>query len=443
MNNKMIKKMIATLTVAVMTFGFVGCGNTDNESVATSTSEKEKVEESQTVENTVESVEETGVTFPLEEEVTFDLMVRYDGDANEAMNAVPFWQELYEMTNVKINLIALPSESVMTNLNALFTAGKAGDAIVDNIISEADVISFASSGLIIPIEEYIEDPEIMPNFNEIVLAESPKSKGYITAADGHIYALPRYNANSGDYLESPLWINKAWLDAVGMGVPTSVEELEAAMIAFRDNDVNGNGDKNDEIPLLFVNNDSMSHMEGLLGIWGIATKDSANDHYFDIDDGKAIYVPTSDAYKDAIKTIAHWYDEGLVWSEAFSGDLAGFNTMLANDGVTSLAGIVPRKYITDAFKDQYVQLAPISADVRLKAYEITQTLRRAGFRCDVDLNNKKFKKLMNYADKIKVPKMIIIGKNDLDENKITIKDMQSGQQEQISIDDIVDYLKGE
>ena len=91
--------------------------------------------------------------------------------------------------------------------------------------------------------------------------------------------------------------------------------------------------------------------------------------------------------------------------------------------------------------DLYV--APISADVRLKAYEITQTLRRAGFRCDVDLNNKKFKKLMNYADKIKVPKMIIIGKNDLEENKVTIKDMQSGQQEQISIDDIVDYLKGE
>ena len=90
-----------------------------------------------------------------------------------------------------------------------------------------------------------------------------------------------------------------------------------------------------------------------------------------------------------------------------------------------------------------VYVAPISADVRLKAYEITQTLRRAGFRCDVDLNNKKFKKLMNYADKIKVPKMIIVGKNDLEENKVTVKDMQSGEQEQISIDNIADYLKGE
>ena len=90
-----------------------------------------------------------------------------------------------------------------------------------------------------------------------------------------------------------------------------------------------------------------------------------------------------------------------------------------------------------------VYVAPISADVRLKAYEITQTLRRAGFRCDVDLNNKKFKKLMNYADKIKVPKMVIIGKNDLEEGNVTVKDMQSGNQEQIAIENIADYLKGE
>ena len=90
-----------------------------------------------------------------------------------------------------------------------------------------------------------------------------------------------------------------------------------------------------------------------------------------------------------------------------------------------------------------VYVAPISADVRLKAYEIAQTLRRAGFRCDVDLNNKKFKKLMNYADKIKVPKMVIIGKNDLEQGNVTVKDMQSGNQEQIAIENIADYLKGE
>ena len=90
-----------------------------------------------------------------------------------------------------------------------------------------------------------------------------------------------------------------------------------------------------------------------------------------------------------------------------------------------------------------VYVAPISADVRVKAYEITQTLRQNGFRTDVDLNGKKFKKLMNHADKIKVEKMVIIGANDLKQGKVTVKDMTSGEQELIDIDNIINHLKGE
>ena len=50
---------------------------------------------------------------------------------------------------------------------------------------------------------------------------------------------------------------------------------------------------------------------------------------------------------------------------------------------------------------------------------------------------------MNYADKIKVEKMVIIGANDLEEGKITVKNMISGEQELVDIDNIVDYLKEE
>ncbi len=90
-----------------------------------------------------------------------------------------------------------------------------------------------------------------------------------------------------------------------------------------------------------------------------------------------------------------------------------------------------------------VYIAPISAEVRPKAYEITQLLRKEGIKTDVDLNGKKFKKLMNYADKIKVPKIIIIGANDLSENKVTVKDMNSGNQELVDIDNLLSYIKGE
>ena len=90
-----------------------------------------------------------------------------------------------------------------------------------------------------------------------------------------------------------------------------------------------------------------------------------------------------------------------------------------------------------------VFVAPITDDVRLKAYEITQLLRKNAIKTDVDLNGKKFKKLMNYADKIKVPKIIIVGSNDLAENKVTVKDMESGNQELVEIDNLLNYIKGE
>nr|WP_295000059.1 histidine--tRNA ligase [uncultured Methanobrevibacter sp.] len=88
-----------------------------------------------------------------------------------------------------------------------------------------------------------------------------------------------------------------------------------------------------------------------------------------------------------------------------------------------------------------VYVAPISKDVQTKAFEITQTLRQNGIRTDVDLNGKKFKKLMNYADKIKVPKIIIVGAKDLEEEKVTVKDMVSGEQELVAIENLISYLK--
>ena len=39
--------------------------------------------------------------------------------------------------------------------------------------------------------------------------------------------------------------------------------------------------------------------------------------------------------------------------------------------------------------------------------------------------------------------MIIIGANDLAEGKVTVKDMVSGDQELVDIDNIVNHIKGE
>lgn len=140
-------------------------------------------------------------------------MVKYDGDLEAELAKCAWWQRLYEETNVKVNFITMPSENTMGVLNAMFAAEEEGDAILGgSIINESNLSLMAANGLLLPMNAYIDDPEIMPNFNERVLAESPSTKGLITAPDGNIYSLPKYKAIEGNYLESPIWINKVWLD---------------------------------------------------------------------------------------------------------------------------------------------------------------------------------------------------------------------------------------
>jgi len=118
-----------------------------------------------------------------------------------------------------------------------------------------------------------------------------------------------------------------------------------------------------------------------------------------------------------------------------TGFALGFDRLMnAVDELTEKEELPP-------YLDIYV--APISKDVRTKAFEITQMLRKNGIKADVDLNGKKFKKLINYANKIGVEKIAIIGAKDLEEGKITIKDMISGEQELVDVEKVVDYLKGE
>lgn len=340
------KKILALLMIVALIAACVsGCGNK---------TEKEP--------EIITPVTEKGtISFPLEQEMTFDIMVRYDGDLDAALNNCAFWDRLHEMTNVKINFIVLPTDGTMGAFNAMFAANKEGDAILGgSMINESDLSLMAANGLLMPMNQYVDDPEIMPNFNERVLAESPATKAYITMPDGNIYSLPKYTALDGNFLECPLWINKHWLDRLNLPVPSTIEELEEALIAFRDHDMNGNGDPNDEIPYIFLNGHTYSHMEAILGLWGLATKDGINDSYVYIQNGKVQFAPTSRAYKDALTTLNRWYENDLIWSECFTGTEETFQAKVSSE--VPMVGLLAAKTITAGYEDYFVQLKPVAVE---------------------------------------------------------------------------------
>lgn len=91
---------------------------------------------------------------------------------------------------------------------------------------------------------------------------------------------------------------------------------------------------------------------------------------------------------------------------------------------------IPVKGHVDVF------VAPLSADLRDRAYEITQDLRRNGISTDVDLARKKLKKILSYADSLGSKYVVLVGARDIAAGKVTIKNMDSGDQELLDINAI-------
>lgn len=68
-------------------------------------------------------------------------------------------------------------------------------------------------------------------------------------------------------------------------------------------------------------------------------------------------------------------------------------------------------------------------------------LRRNGISAEIFPEQSKMKKQMTYADNKKIPFVAIVGETELAEKMITLKDMNSGEQEKLSIEDVIEKLK--
>ncbi len=90
--------------------------------------------------------------------------------------------------------------------------------------------------------------------------------------------------------------------------------------------------------------------------------------------------------------------------------------------------------------DAYV--VPVSDDVRIKAAEITAMLRRAGISCDMDIMGRKMAKALKYASSARARFAIIVGKNELEQDSVTLRNMASGDQEIVQITELAGSVQG-
>ena len=135
--------------------------------------------------------------------------------------------------------------------------------------------------------------------------------------DGTIYGLPQVNAGAELRVGVKLFINKQWLERVGMSVPTTTDELRALLTAFKQQDANGNGDPNDEIP--FCSADWANAQLALYGAFGLANRGFHNTAVdCDPETGAVRYIAACEPYRAFLEYMRDLYADGLIDKNLFT-----------------------------------------------------------------------------------------------------------------------------
>lgn len=240
-------------------------------------------------------------------------------------NDMKIMKDLFDQTQVTVNWENVSESVYSQQKNLIFgNVDDRPDAIYHAGMSAGEIMKYAKRGVFVPISDYLE---YMPNFAKI-LEERPDIKAQLTnPEDGKIYSLPRVEEIGLQENPNILFLNKNWaaqaiqagaVDGLSQedlvdGLTLTSQQMEDLLRYFKENDMNGNGDTDDERPLSFVYNNWQGNQCDLYGMFGL----NDNLEHRVVVDGKITYTIQDDRFKDATNFLAGWVSEGLIDKVSF------------------------------------------------------------------------------------------------------------------------------
>ena len=234
-----------------------------------------------------------------------------------------------EKFNVKFDVVSGTTDESLT---LMLASGDYPKLIYSSWFSMLDVVKYGELGVFVPLEDLIA--QYAPNVTK-AFDENPNLKAAVYAPDGHIYMMPYWEECYHCSMAMKMWINTAWLKAVGMEMPTTTDEFEKVLIAFRDKDPNGNG-KKDEIALTGFtkgwNGDPWAFLMNAF-IYNTGTESD----YTYVNGDKVAFAPIQPEWKEGLKYIKNLYAQGLYDPQAFTQNAEQFKNLAL--GEDELVGV--------------------------------------------------------------------------------------------------------
>ena len=286
--------------------------------------------------------------------VTLRIMVEKTDMHTKGFDNMAFNTDYQKKTGVTIKWETYASSERHTKKTTALASGNYPDIMcMIDAFRSSEIVKYGDAGLLLDISNDLA--KWAPNVKKAIDSDS-SVKNSDTTPSGKIYSVPSVSSVE-DHMLFPekMYINKKWLDTLGLKIPTTYAEFTSVMRKFKDGDPNGNGIK-DEIPFAVDNFNPMiaGAPQGIEWRWD-------TDRMYVDESGKVGYFMASDAYRSSIKFLKTLYSENLLDRNVFEGKKQ-VKTVTQKGNVGCFIELAGAISLSESVINDYVLLPPLKAD---------------------------------------------------------------------------------
>ena len=315
----MKKKVLSMFLASAMALSVVACGSSNGGTTDTQTASNDAAPKQESTTTTTETKTETAAEpevaseltdgkFADTRQITVEIYDRgNDGGSDPENNMYTEYikKGMLEEHNVEVTFKKVPRWTEVDDINNLLAAGEAPDICVT--YSYPTVLTYAQMGGVIDLQDLIEQYKAdTPNLwnwlgeQNMLWDKDPKT--------GEVWALEGRRAEQQRIVT---FVRQDWLDALNMKAPTTTQEFEDMLVAFRDNaDTLLGKDAKKMVP--FSVSYDVGWRAALLIESEISPDITDKEFYINGFDDRKL---TENGTKEAIRTLNKWYNEGLLWKD--------------------------------------------------------------------------------------------------------------------------------
>lgn len=221
-------------------------------------------------------------------------------------------QQMLDKYNVEVEFVSVGRWTEADDIGNLLADKKAADVSYtynyNTVISYANMIDENGNPGVIDLAPYLEEyKDYIPDLLKLLGGEDNLYYDK-DPATGAVWMIEGVRADTS---RITTFIRKDWLDKLELPLPTTEEEFHNALVAFRDNaELLLGADADKMIP--YTTSTDIGWRNDLMSVSYVADDISDETLFvYGYDDRHLLYP----GYKEGIRTLNKWYNEGLVWKD--------------------------------------------------------------------------------------------------------------------------------